>query len=415
MLSRPHAPSAKNSDNDRPWLLVGLSVRALAQAAARSGYAVCAADAFGDRDTATACAGRVIRLAVNAGYRIEPPSLVEAVVMAQCRFAPDGFAGIVTGSGFDGRPELIAKLAELGKLAGLGLLTGCDAAVMRTLREPRKWFTLLDDLDIPHPPVRFEAATDLRGWLLKSASGSGGWHVRPWQHSTNLDDDGYFQQRRHARPASVLFVANGSRVLVLGWQWQLLAATPTLPWRYGGVVTASNFPAAVRDQITAALSAIVAQVPLRGLAGLDFLVDGDNVEVLELNPRPTASISLYPQHDLFGIHLAACAGVLPPADLPTTGPLRGEAVLYAPCRLHVDTSFAWPDDCADIPATTTDLAPGEPVCTVGVQADSAHSLHQLLAHRQRSLLNTLMENQTHEYQYAERQCPGDAPRTGAAI
>lgn len=408
MPSRRPEPSAKNSGTDRTWLLVGLSVRALAQAAARSDYAVCAVDAFADRDTTTACAGRVARLAVDAGYRIEAAALVAAVGEAQRRFAPDGFAGIVAGGGFDGRPELIAELA------GLGPLAGCDASLMRTLREPRNWFALLNAIDISHPPVRFEPPADKHGWLVKSASGSGGWHVQAWHGAMKLGADGYFQRRRRGRPASALFVADGRNVRVIGWQWQLLAASRELPWRYGGVITANDLPVSVQERIATALAAIVGRVPLRGLAGLDFLVDGDNIEVLELNPRPTASISLYPQHDLFGVHLAACSGALPTAALPACATLRGEAVLYAPQRLRVDADFPWPKGCADIPATTADFAPGEPVCTVAAEAESTRSLRLRLASRQHSLLNTLMENQTHEYRYAERQCIGDAARPGAA-
>jgi predicted ATP-grasp superfamily ATP-dependent carboligase len=412
MPSRRPAPSAKSNATGvataRPWLLIGLSVRALAQAAARGGYAVCAVDAFADRDTTSACAGRVTRLGVDAHYRIEPAALVAAAGLAQRRFAPDGFAGIVAGSGFDGRPELVAELA------GLGPFSGCDAPVMRALREPRRWFALLDALDVPHPPVRFEPHADKHCWLVKSASGSGGWHVQPWHASMKLGADGYFQRRRRGRPASALFVADGRNVRVIGWQWQLLAASRELPWRYGGVITANDLPAAVRERIATALAAIVGRVPLRGLAGLDFLVDGDKVEVLELNPRPTASISLYPQHDLFGMHLAACAGAMPTAALPAGATLRGEAVLYAPQRMRVDGDFPWPEGCADIPAATADFALGEPVCTVGAEAESIRSLRLRLAHRQRSLLNTMMENQTHEYRNAERQCIGDAARTSAA-
>ena len=408
MPSTLHASSARSDGAARPWLLIGLSVRALAQAAARGGYPACAVDAFADRDTAVACAGRVAKLPVDASYRIEPATLAETLAATQRRFAPHGFAGIITGSGFDGRPQLLTQLAAIAPLAG------CDAATMRNLREPRSWFVLLDALGVAHPPVRFDVPNSARGWIIKSASGSGGWHVRPWHRARQPASDDYFQRRRRGRPGSVLFVANGSRARVLGWQWQLHAPSPELPWRYGGVITANDLPALVRAEVTTALTAIIERVPLRGLAGLDFLVDGNSVEVLELNPRPTASIALYRQHDLFGMHLAACAGSLPQADLATGAQMRGEAVLYAPRPLRLSAEFLWPDGCADIPSATGDFAFGDPVCTVRAQADSVHSLRLRLAHRLRSTMSLLLEKQIHEHRHPERERAGSAPRTGAA-
>ena len=408
MPSTPPAPSAVSETAAvRPWLLVGLSVRALAEAAARGGHPVCAVDAFADRDTVAACAGRALPARLGAGWRLRPAAVLAAASALQGRFAPAGFAGIVTGGGCEQRPGLLSALAAIAPVAG------SEAAAIRAVREARRWFALLDAIGAPHPPVAFTPPSSQRSWLLKSASGSGGWHIRHWRPELARSHDDYFQRRRPGRPASVLFIANGEQPGVVGWQWQITAGNAAQPWRYGGVLTADDLPAGIKARITDIVERIVARVPLRGLLGLDFLVDGEAFDVLELNPRPTASLALYPQHDLFGAHLAACAGQPGPALLPEPAPARGEAVLYAPQPLAVAADFPWPAWCADIPAAGARFASGEPVCTVTAAGPNSRALRLRLTARLHRLLTTLNEIPPHEPSLPKRQrtvgTPGPSP------
>ena len=70
-----------------------------------------------------------------------------------------------------------------------------------------------------------------------------------------------------------------------------LNAAPTATLAVGSWIS----PDAVQREVTAITRLLAAVFRLRGLGSLDFLLDGDTVEVLELNPRPPASLALYPR------------------------------------------------------------------------------------------------------------------------
>jgi predicted ATP-grasp superfamily ATP-dependent carboligase len=385
----------------RPWLLVGLSVRPLAEAAAAHGHDVCAIDAFADRETLAACAGRVVKLPLDAGWRIDDSGLRHALREVRRCHAPAGFSGVTACGGFEGKPELL----EL--LAASALLLGNDAARACAVRQPRHWFSLLDRIGAPYPDVRFTPPTPCRGWLVKSAGGSGGWHVRPWDGGGPLPTDTYFQRFEPGHPASALFVADGHSAHIIGWQWQILAPTADLPWRYGGVMTAPDMAPANRLRVADFVQAIVAETGLRGLCGLDFLIDGERIHVLELNPRPTASVALYPDRDLFAMHRDASFTALPStvearsADLGGT-PV-GEAVLYAPAPMVIPEDFSWPNWCRDVPAGTARVELGQPVCSVRASATSPTTVGANLVRKLHTLSTELKEHNPDESQPRERQ------------
>jgi uncharacterized protein len=385
-----------------PWLLVGLSVRVLAQAAAAEGHSVCGIDAFGDRDTRAACAGRVETLHPGPEWRIETADLLDAVAAARRRFAPDGFAGIVTTGSIENHPALLDLLAKEAPVAG------CRSDVIAAVREPRRWFGLLRQFGAPHPEVRFTPPA-CEGWLVKSASGTGGWHVRRWGPGMAPQADDYFQRLAAGRPASVLFAADGVRSRIIGWQWLFTDPTEAMPWRYGGVMTAADLPFSIRREVADLVAAVVAEVPLRGLNGIDFLVHENTFSVLELNPRPTASVALYPWANLFSLHVRACAGVLPDKlPEPPADHAAGEAVLYAPRALAAAADFDWPAWCADLSAGPANFRRGDPVCSVTAVATSPRAVRRLLQRRLRHVLFDL-ENPRHASAARQRQCAFPAP------
>ena len=61
-----------------------------------------------------------------------------------------------------------------------------------------------------------------------------------------------------------------------------------------GVIGPVPVPPAVGAALQRVVREAAAEFELRGLASLDFLLDGERIDVLELNPRPPASIALYP-------------------------------------------------------------------------------------------------------------------------
>lgn len=345
-----HAPAGATR------LVVAVSGRALAVSARRGGHPVIVLDYFADRDTA-ANAQRAVSVVSPRGLRFDRRAL-----LAVARELAPG-ADLVYGSGFEGRPALLRDLA-----AGRRLL-GNAPDVIRVVKDPDRLGTLLGRLGIPHPETRRTPPPSRAGWLLKRAGGAGGTHVRPAAgHVPGRGD--YFQRHLPGRSYSALFLADGRRSLVLGFnrQWTR-TLSPAMPFLFGGAVGGVRLPPRLARTVTGAIGELVRSTGLVGINGIDFLVNGRDWSLLEVNPRPTATMELYdPDYPggLFALHLAACDGRLPTrARAPRA--CRALAVVHAP-EPGAAGDLAFPAWSRDIPREETCFGAGDPVCTVHATA-----------------------------------------------
>lgn len=334
-------------------LIVAVTGRALAASAVRGGHRVAVLDCFADRDTRS-LASTCRSVVSSHGIRFEEHTLLEA---ARTLAPPP--AGLVYGSGFEGRPGLLARLARGRRLYGN------VPEVVERMRDPHRFFPLLDRLGILAPEVRHRRPARPDGWLVKRPGGAGGAHVRlagAWRPPA----DAYYQRREPGRTLSVLFLANGERALILGANRQWTAtARPDRPFLYGGAVGGVPLPSAVERDIHRRLDALVAATGLVGLNGLDFILQGRCWLALELNPRPTATMELYdPDYarGLFEWHRRACLGALPNRPAAPRA-RRAHAVVFAaaPGRASGVSFPAW---CRDVPMPGARFDRGQPVCTV---------------------------------------------------
>ena len=361
-----------------PFLIVAVSGRALAASALRGGHRVIVLDYFADRDTCALAECRSV--AIPGRLRFDRRALLAAAegVKPSC-------AGLVYGSGFEGSPGFLARLAQGFKLYGNA------PAVVAAVRNPRAFFAGLDRVGIRYPEVRFALPRDRKGWLVKKAGGAGGTCVRPAGRGP-LQPGWYYQRLSPGRTLSALFLADGRRACLIGFNQQWTArARPTLPFLYGGAIGAISLPAAIEQDVRQKLDSLVAATGLVGLNGLDFLFDGDSWSALEVNPRPTATLELYdPDYarGLFDWHLRSCDGELP--DRPAKPrAVRAHAVVYATRHGRMSAGFDPPKWCRDVPQPGTVLRPGTPVCTAHAAATDSEGALALL-HRRRSQLERLL-------------------------
>jgi predicted ATP-grasp superfamily ATP-dependent carboligase len=371
--------------------LVAISARVMAEAAARDGFDVVAIDLFGDADTR-----RVSSAWWPAGeagvLRIDGPLVLGALQELAQRA---DVAGWVPGSGCEGQPELLAAGAAL-----LPLIGTAPPAVQRT-RDPLAFFGFLAAQGIAHPEVRSTAPADADGWLVKDAHGCGGWHIRhaAARHHEQADAHHYFQRRAHGTPMSATFCANGSEAVLLGFNEIIVRAFGVRPFVYCGVVGPVPLAETPARQVTRVIRLLTAEMVLQGLCSLDFMLDGDEVQVLEVNPRPPASMALYGQRPTAGLmvaHVDACLhGRLPalrPAE-PAQAPVHGSAIVFAPRPLQLDDAAAlglqnWPD-CHDLPAAGTHIDRGDPLCSLSASGHSAAQIQVRLNEGRQALLKTL--------------------------
>ena len=362
-------------DPSRP-LIVAVSGRALAQSAARGGYRPVVLDLFADRDTreaATACR----RVSVAGALRFEPSAVLRAA-----RTLARG-AGLVYGSGFEGRTALLERLGR-GRT-----VYGNTPTTVALVRDPARFFPLLRRLGIRYPTVRFTPPSGPGRWLVKAQGSAGGTRVQP-AGSRPASTADYFQRFVAGDSRSVTFLADGRRARVLGFNRQWTAPTPNRPYLYGGAVGGLKPGAWLRNEIEDALDALVLRTGLVGLNGLDYILHDDTWLVLELNPRPTATFELYDADypgGLFHRHLRACEGELP-RRAASPRAVRAHAVVHAP-GFALARGIRFPPWCRDLPAMNTRFAAGDPVCTVHASAPSATLAVALARRRTRALEQAL--------------------------
>jgi predicted ATP-grasp superfamily ATP-dependent carboligase len=298
----------------------------------------------------------------------------------------------VAGAGFDGRSELLEQGA-----ACLPLL-GTAAADVRRVRDPASFFGFLRSNGIGHPPVRHDAAVDTAGWLAKDAGGCGGRHILRAADAVDADVSPlrYWQREVSGTAMSVTFIANGRDAVLLGHNEQIVRAVGARPFVFCGVCGPVPVGAAVAREVSAAVRALAAAFGLRGLGSLDYMLHGERVFVLEVNPRPPASMALYPDVGGAGVlraHLRACLHNELPGPLRPAGSVGGTEIVVAPRALRLDVAAAaalasWPG-AHDLPHAGTDFAAGDPLCSVTASGRDADAVKIRLARQRDAVLQQL--------------------------
>jgi predicted ATP-grasp superfamily ATP-dependent carboligase len=342
-------------DNEAAVLIAAISGRALAVSARRAGYLPLVADFFGDLDTLNVAHAHV-RLSGDLAHGIEEHSLVHALEALSGRLQP---LGVVCGTGFEDRTELLELLARRWRLLG----NGADAVAK--VKNPEVLSSTCGRLGIPFPELSLTTPQAPGEWLAKRKGGAGGTHVKPVSQADGDACKTYYQRKVPGKSISALFLAEGGRATVLGFSAQWSLPTPHQPYRYGGAVRPAALAPRTEPLLAAAVHRLVASTPLIGLNSADFLVDGERVWLLEINPRPGATLDIFepPEGSLFALHMAACAGKLAAASCYPDG-AKAAAIVYAEQDIASVPLLDWPDWTADRPPAESSIKAGEPLCTV---------------------------------------------------
>jgi uncharacterized protein len=328
---------------------------------------VLAFDRFGDLDLQRLCPS--VSLAHDLGGGGGMADLVNAAERAPAD-------SVIYGAGLENRPDLIARLAARRTLLG------CTPETLRRVRDPALLGASLGAAGLAYPRTLSAAEASAsagadRRWLRKPVRGGGGRGVREWRGG-RLPAGVVVQERIRGVPCSAAAVADGRSAVLLGVSEQLVGrrALGVRGFRWCGNVVPPRLPARERRALAHAAQAICAHVAaafaLRGLFGVDVVWDGERAWVVEVNPRPTASLEVIETVQgvrPFAAHLEACAGRLPPARTvhSSSDPPRaaGKAVLYATEDVRVPDSRGWPDrGIRDVPHPDEPIAAGHPICTL---------------------------------------------------
>lgn len=351
--------------------IISACARPYVTAAAQAGYSVAAFDIFNDVDTRRRCFYSSQVKFSDGGF--DADDLLRR--LSECDL---GDASILYGSGLEGQPEVLAQIASRYNLLGN------SADVVADIKNPRRFLQLLDRLSIRHPETVFDVPADTAGWLVKSGGGSGGTHVR----RDGMCANGYYQREAEGLPASVLFLADGRKIEVVGYNEQLLAPAANMPFRYGGVVGNADLPDNAKSAMAEAAEKVTAAAGLRGINSMDFILGEEGVLALEINPRLSASFELYDIPDLLDRHMQACRGGGVSIS-PRPAGAKACLIHYADRDVLVPDDVVWPDWAVDLPPAGSRVCAGEPVCSVLVSAGTAALAKELVFASARQLMHNV--------------------------
>lgn len=336
-------------------LIAAISGRALAQSARRAGYLPLVTDFFGDQDTLQVAQAHV-RLVDDLAQGIEADALVHALgTLSERRQV----LGIVCGTGFEDRTALLERLGRRWRLFGNGAHTVAKS------KDPELLSSMCAARGIPFPELSLAKPSVSADWLTKRRGGSGGAHIEPGSQPDCAGQKFYYQRRVPGMPISALFLADGERASILGFSAQWSSPTPRRPYRYGGAVQPATLSPRMADALRAAVHSLAAALSLVGLNSADFLIDDERFWLLEVNPRPGATLDIFepPGGSLFALHMAACARRLP-ASVAYPDGAKAAAIVYAERNIPSVPALDWPDWTADRPRAASAIKAGEPLCSV---------------------------------------------------
>jgi predicted ATP-grasp superfamily ATP-dependent carboligase len=378
--------------------IVGASTRSAAASALRAGFQPIAADLFADADLR----------AIATATRISP--YPEGLLDWLRAVEPP--AWMYTGA-LENYPELVDQMAWIAPL------WGNPGDVLTRVRSPWELAKALGEAGLLFPDTR-ESPDGLPhdgSWLAKTYQGASGSGVRVWDEERGARSEvnpdsapACFQKRIDGPPCAAVFVATDGAARLFGVTRQLVGE----PWlgahgfQYAGSIGPWPITDATQMTLICLGNVLADQFELIGLFGVDFILDGEQVWTLEVNPRYTASVEIVERFSglsAIAAHAAACgsrpntqrAGASSPPIGAKDAPARvkslacGKATLFARRDCIISDQFfehalsealrtPWPT-LADVSPAGTPIDAGRPILTVFAEADCAEVVENRLRER----------------------------------
>jgi uncharacterized protein len=349
-------------------LIVGVSVRSIVESAVHCNYPVIALDGFGDRDL------RAMTETHALSQDFHVPYSASALFDASRRL---DFDAVAYTSNLENHPEVLDRFAANHRIIGNS---------PQTVRAVRHWpdlFSRLERAGFSIPETVFDPTEKVnvcRRWLVKPVSSGGGHGVGFWREGTFAEKRFMLQQYIPGKACSASFIANGSDAVLVGIseQWAGIEALGVRRFRYCGNVLPlpeileSETGKTTLEQIRRMATFLTREFGLTGANGFDFILHENQVVLIEVNPRYSASMELVERaYDLPVFHLhteAVLHGRLPRFTLESQlngSRFFGKAVLF--CEKDCVAPEVLDDPAAglrDMPMPGETMHAGSPFCTL---------------------------------------------------
>ena len=343
--------------------IVSLSARLYTQMASREGHVVLAIDAYGDQDTRRAAHDYY---ACPALAQLDENTFSQLLaVLAQAE--PEA---VLVGSGFEHQVDYYQRLCQRFKVLGN------PPNVYRALKDPLGLQRLCQRAQLLTPAVHLQPPAEA-GWLQKQAGACGGahvaWHV-PGEHGSLSDGlPQYYQRWQPGRAVGALLLGDGQQLQLLGVHW--LYQLPHGFAYAGARICHDDALLAAMQQLVTGLSP---HLCLLGLNSVDAVWDQQQLHLLEINPRLSASLRLYADAGLIDRHIRACTQQADSHVMPVSGHAC-HLVLYARQALQV-AGWDWPDWLEDVPVVPV-IEAGQPLCSLFAAGESEQTVNIALSEK----------------------------------
>jgi len=259
--------------------LGGASVRAAARSARNAGLIPLCADLFADEDLQ--CIAQTTKVS-----RYPEGLITAAEALGDCPWMYSG--------ALENHPHVITEISRQHPL------WGNPPEVLAKVRDPFWIHDQLEQADLPRlklslgqpPPGNLQ-----QEWLHKPRCSAGGHRITHGSQSGVPHPDTYYQEFKSGLPISATLFSDQHNCYLLGvtWQWVGYPALGAAEVAYCGSYGPLQLPIRITDQIRKIARVMCNRGGLIGLFGLDLIIRGQMVYLIEINPRYTASMELLEQ------------------------------------------------------------------------------------------------------------------------
>ena len=379
---------------EKPVIFVcGASARQVVSIATSAQIICYAADLFNDYET---------RCFTDKSVKVERLEDVHGVANAF------NYDHCVLAGGMENYPDIVEAICPVLPCRDRDSLLRCrdPIALLVLVNESNE----LSNLNIKFPLTtreRPENAVDGE-WLIKRTDRSGGLGVQRLTSTIcNRKANQVYQRSVHGDLVSGLFIADGHQASLLGisQQWAGRSELGCQEFSYCGSIAPYVVSQSQYHAVRVTGEFLTSEFGLRGIFGIDFVLDNDNLWLLEINPRITASaevcgrlipLNIVEEHVRAMADVEFNAGQIPPYPNPASPTdFHGKAIVFnrethsvlISADLHRQLR-KWTEQgispsqtvssLVDLPMPDTPIGPGSPVLTIRVSAQKKSAVETRL-------------------------------------
>ncbi len=353
-------------------LIIASSARMLLQAARDQGYTSVAIDCFADVDS---------RQLATELVKVDSLCVTEvkkALIALQQKHL---IHNVIYGSGLESEPETLQYLQQHYCVLGNSF-----EIVSHLLNKP-EFFAFLKKQHIVYPPTTFDKPQNNQDWLIKPFASEGGIGIH-WSENASSLAGHYWQQYCVGDSCSVLFLANGREYQIIGFHKQFVSKRGKYAFVFSGLINQFSQQPWLQSQIADYLGKLISEYPLKGLNSLDFIVKDQSCYLLEVNPRPSASLALY-DSELLRAHINCCQSVDSLAVISQRQSFKAYKIIFADNRIVIPLKFQWPQWVSDRPQAASIINTDEPICSIIACGKTEQQVMDLLKARTQQLFKLI--------------------------